>query len=319
MECSNPTCSCTGNDRMVACWLCVGHFHLKCCGLKARDADALADPQKFLQWTCPSCRKISVEFYKLFKNSKDEFDAIKKEFLSLQNKLDKYGDLFNNYANLEKFENLQHNVSPKRKKGNLRSASSQGECATTSSVTNSASMAANFHGTEFPQSLEPGLPLPSPLVNNVIQSVPVNELTPNSALAVYNYPQTAPNNSQAVSNSAPVPVLNNIQYVPKPLRAVPQHRSVFVSRLASETTIEDIEYYIKSKCGENAFVSAYKFVYQQSRSISSFKITVPEEAFNNIIDYTFWPTGTFVREYVYNSNRRSGARLPARTPSSPKN
>lgn len=46
MDCSNINCSVNGSDRMVSCWLCFNHFHLKCCGLKGRDADALADPNK---------------------------------------------------------------------------------------------------------------------------------------------------------------------------------------------------------------------------------------------------------------------------------
>lgn len=116
MNCLSDSCNVTGTERMVTCWLCIGHCHLKCSGLKNRDADALADSSKFLQWTCPKCRAIDIEFYKFFKSSKGDFEQLTRDFLSLQNKLLAFGELFNKFPILDKFVNLQQPSSPKRKK-----------------------------------------------------------------------------------------------------------------------------------------------------------------------------------------------------------
>ncbi|KNC34871.1 hypothetical protein FF38_11116 [Lucilia cuprina] len=51
MDCISRNCNISGDERMVFCWLCLGNYHLKCNGLKARDADALSDKTKNIQWT----------------------------------------------------------------------------------------------------------------------------------------------------------------------------------------------------------------------------------------------------------------------------
>ncbi|KAI8116824.1 hypothetical protein CVS40_11162 [Lucilia cuprina] len=119
MDCISRNCNISGDERMVFCWLCLGNYHLKCNGLKARDADALSDKTKNIQWTCPNCRIIGIEFYKFFKSYKTEFDEIKKDFSTLQGKLSKYGELFSKFTNLDNFA-----VSPKPKRKRTTKASS---------------------------------------------------------------------------------------------------------------------------------------------------------------------------------------------------
>lgn len=102
---------------MVSCWICNGYCHLKCSeGLKAHDADGLLDKSKFLQWTCCNCRKVRVEFYSLFQNSRNEFENICRDFTLLNEKLLKYGELFSKFSCLDNFVNSTPSSSPKRKK-----------------------------------------------------------------------------------------------------------------------------------------------------------------------------------------------------------
>lgn len=325
MECSNAKCSITGNDRMVSCWLCTKHYHLKCSGLKARDADALDDPQKFLHWTCPCCRNISVEFYNLFKDSKAEFDKINKEFLVLQTKLSIFGQLFNNYPSLEKFVNSKNTPLPKNKNSNADSVEAQ-NCVTVISdqiadsihssksdirppISNSYSPS-HLIDTEnavlashVESNCSPFQPYSSGPVTSV-RSVNNNNLLLNCASNEYNV-----NLAHGLNQSAPVS--NLTQVIPKPIRAIPPRKNIFVSRLASETTGEDVEFYIKSKLRTNCLMTVYKYVYSQPRSIVSFRITLPDEEFKHVVDPSFWPENTFVREYVFKERQRDAVRLPA--------
>lgn len=302
MACANKNCSITGTDRMVSCWLCLSYYHLKCCGLKARDADALADSTKNLQWSCPNCKPIGIEFYNMFKSSKDEFEKINKEFLSLQTKFAQFGELFTKYPNLENFV-----VSPKRNKTNLSPVASQNLSVASNSLecfSFSSNLQTPITANSVVRSVTPSKENASSLLENRssdAENVNINGIEPSPSH------QNMPSNEISTGSSIS-PSLN-----PKPLRAIPlkKNKSVFVSRLASDTTVEDVVFYIKNKLSTNSFVSAYKYTYSQPRSITSFKITVGDELYNYLIDPNFWPVHTFVREYVYNQNQRNVARLPS--------
>ena len=117
MDCLNSNCNVTGNERMISCWLCLGNYRLKCSGLKPRDADALADPAKSLQWTCSHCKHINIEFYKFFKSYNDEFNQLNKDFISIQSKLSNFGELFTKFSKLDNFNVKAEYVITKKKEG----------------------------------------------------------------------------------------------------------------------------------------------------------------------------------------------------------
>lgn len=279
MDCLSPNCTITANDRMISCWLCLGNFHLKCTALKSRDADALLDTAKSLHWTCVNCKKINIEFYKFFKSQKSEFEQLNKEFLSVQSKLAKFEDLFNNFQSLDKFINLDCNNSPKTKK-----------------KTNKLSEIPSINTVSVPSSAN---------------SVTVNAGTSTSSTSLnvasshqLNNPSIDMDNGVPVSTASPIITepINGIidnQTVHRPLQAVPPRKNIFVSRLAWDTTSEDVDYYIRSKLGRNIDIFIQKFSFTTSRSISSFKISISHDYFNVIMDPHFWPANTLVREYVY--------------------
>lgn len=294
MDCLQGNCNVSGNDRMVSCWLCLGSYHIKCCGLRARDADALADLGKSLHWTCSRCKNIKIDFYKFFKNYKDVFDQLNKEFLSAQSKLSTFGELFTKFQMLDQFVDTDKSTSTNKK---------------TLSIS-----------------------LPTPVLPNSSLAIPPNSAVVND---VFVFPSTSSNEtSSQTCNSSSITIENNFSnakspLIPpltqtsenlnsddqpriKPLKAIPPKKFIFVSRLASGTSPEDVDYYLKSKTNHNADILIHKFKFSQPRSISSFKLTVPAELFENIMDPGFWPVNTLVREFTYNDRRKPIGVLPQR-------
>lgn len=331
MECSSSKCVKPDSDRTVSCWLCLGYYHLKCSGsnMRARDADALADSQKFLHWTCLQCRNVGIEFYNLFKSSKEEFEKINKEFLSVQKKLASFGELFVNYKNLDKFMNSLQNMSPKNKNKNFENVATQCSLPPAScSIEPSESKAVN----SVPSLLSTAVNRTNvPIIENtenLFYTPTTTALQPifnNENLNIANSSNFIPSNENHANNfinvDSPIVALNNTpnRNVPRPLRVIPPNKTVFISRLASDTTAEDVEYYIKSKCGADCFSSVHKFSFAEPRTVSSFKITVPDEIFKEVVAADFWPIGTIVREFIFKQRPRNTVRLPASLPSMSKN
>ena len=92
--------------------------------------------------------------------------------------------------------------------------------------------------------------------------------------------------------------------VHNPLRAIAPKKTIFISRLASDTSTDDVDYYLKSKIGPHADVLIHKFQYTQQRSIASFKLTISADLFQLVLDTNFWPENTLVREYIYRERQR---------------
>lgn len=275
---------------MLSCWLCTGLYHLKCTGgLKARDADALAEKGKCLQWTCHNCRKISVEFYNMFKNTHEEFDNITKEFTVLQSKLSKYGELFNKFHNLDEFAQPK---SPKRKKTSGPASSS----VLNAPIPANLDPIENNAAPSQPNTI--GYTTPNPSTESF--HAPIPPVSTNAATMQLNNDTNLNPNENHMSS---VNLFNN-QTNNRQLRIHPPKKSIFISRFDSETTEDDIDYYIKNKLNINADVFTKKFTYSQPRSVISFKLTVPHELFDTIMEPRFWPDNTLVREFEIRENKR---------------
>lgn len=300
MNCSHSSCSITTNERMITCWLCDDIYHIKCCGLKPRDADALSDDSKSMHWTCPNCKNISIEFYTMFKSTKNEFIKINNEFLELQKKLNAFGKLFTDYPYLEKFASGQGKSSSRKKN---------------KTHTDSASPSVDPNVRQESIAVPDDIPVNSAAIrnNNVHQHIEPPIINIENCLS-----NTTSLNSLVSANDYASPMSpKSFDYVP--LRAIPPKKAVFVSRLAFETSSEDINFFIKSKISMDAEISTYKFNYSQPREIASFKIIVPDQYFNMLLDPNFWPTNTFVREFTARQNSVSTARLPLRKTNVSKN
>lgn len=277
MNCLNKKCTISDhNERMMSCWLCHGLMHFKCSGLPTLAAEA---SQKYdgLHWCCIYCRKIGVDFYKFFQNRKSAFIQIEKELSELSNRVSDYGKIFDDYKLLDNLQSPPQSSPKRRKSSRIPDKTIAVESPGAASVSN----------------------------NNSEFDTPVN-LNQNS---------TSNNKTKKVKSKTvsiqPSAVLNNDtnNQTHRELRIIPPKRSIFISRCASETTVEDIDYYIKTKLDSNSDSNAvfliHKFLYSQPRSITSFKITPPSDVFDQIFNPCFWPDNTLVREYVYKENQRT--------------
>lgn len=299
MTCSNENCNFTGAERMVSCWLCVEPFHLRCTGgLKPRDADALSDVGKHLHWTCPRCRVIGVEFYNFFKNSRHEFNLINNDLVALQAKISKYGELFTKFENLDKFASSLHPSSPKRKKTLVISPVP-------------------------PQTSLPLIPTPLNLIDiNAVSplssttSISVTAPPVESVTQAYNFDST--NDPKRILRSSSRNTVNSDNAInsidkvsnshisgPRKLTVVKPRRTIFVSRLARDTSTDDLLFYVKSKIDVDLDILCFKINADRNRSISSFRLIVPCDIFEKVVDPEFWPLGILVREYIYRENPRS--------------
>lgn len=291
MSCLINTCSIKDDgERMIDCWLCHELCHLKCSGLSGLVADALTN-NKGLHWCCYKCRKIGVSFYRFFQDTKKKFLNIQEEASDLTNRINDYGKLFDDFKSLDNLKSPPQS-SPKRRKSSRNATKEKNNNPVPVYVTS---------GSSIPDSLS--------IINNIKDpAIPLS-----CADIAQNQPEFALNN--------PVPVFNNSQTINNTLRAVPPKKTVFISRLAFDTTTEDVDSFIKSKVGPNVDISTYKFVFSQPRSITSFKVTVTNDLFERILDPNFWPKYTLVREYIYRENPRSAniGRLPQIDLNAPKN
>ena len=76
--------------------------------------------------------------------------------------------------------------------------------------------------------------------------------------------------------------------------------SIFISRFAASTSVDDIINCICNNTNSNLShsIRSYKYKTDVQKEISSFRITTPQEYFNSLISTTFWPDGTLVNEFI---------------------
>lgn len=315
MDCINKNCTITGTERMVSCWLCNGYCHLKCSGgLKARDADALLDKSKFLQWTCHNCRKIRVEFYNLFQSSRNEFDTICKDFSVLNEKLLKYGELFSKFSSLEKFV-ISESSSPKRKKTMETLPLPQLLCNSNLQPADLMHVAQSFPSSDtntpqiehIPETPIQSLALPlvnQPLANQQFSTSPIPTIIAIPETPILNGPLTSNISSSQGSSTSNI---SSGKKEPTVLKTIPPRKTIFASRFACDTTTEDISSFLQSKVDISTLdnISIYKM---NSRNRASFKIIVPEYLFELIVNPGIWPKHAIIREFIYRDNEN--VRIP---------
>lgn len=306
MTCFAPKCTVRKEgERQVVCWLCDDLYHMKCVGLLARTTDQLVDSEIGLRWCCLKCRKVDIEFYRFFTSNRYEFSEMHKEFASLYAKFRKFEERFDKFDCLNELVRTRDNASssPKRKKV-VESISSPQVVNTAPPVLIYEPMDTQANVLALPTTRSRGF-------QNLI------EFDPNSPTASGSLRGTkSPDNVDGISKTAepvakPPTFLNRIPQTdpkisaPKELTVVKPRKTIFVSRLSRDTTVNDLLFYVKSKLDTDHDILCFKINANSTRSISSFRLIVPCEIFDGIVDSEFWPLGILVREYVYRENPRS--------------
>lgn len=299
MACIKKGCTLDHNDeRMIICWLCHGLCHFKCSGLSGLVAESISK-HKSLHWRCNNCQQIGAEFFRFFQSTKDTFLQIRNNMVNLSNQINEYGKLFEDYKTLENLKSPVESSPKRRKSPRIFNKDNHLEI--------------NGNDIEFGTPCGPTLSLPKTAV------IPDKQSTRDTNL---NNCNTIPSNIEIVMDPTSSTSSNaNRDNVPKQLIVIPSKKSIFVSRFAAETSTIDIDHYIKTKLNFNADISSFKFSYSQPRDITSFKIMVPNDLFEKIVNPGFWPENTVVHEYVYKNNSRANniVRLPSNDTTNPKN
>ena len=258
MACSLKNCTLGDNEVYIRCWICEVEYHSKCAGISARVSDALNE-KKGVRWSCEKCRGFESDFFQHFKQCRAAFLEISNDLVGVQTKLAKYEDAFKSFSVLN--ANSLDRSPPKRRK-NLRSNNKNITAEKTVSL-----------------SLTPQPP----------QIVPSNEVVVVEEI-------TQITRADLVKETVPPPVTPISHH--KDLVVVSPKKAIFLSRFAADTTENDVLFYIRSKIKKDNEILINKFIFAKPRSIASFKVIVPMEIFNNLLDPSFWPKNTVVHEYV---------------------
>lgn len=289
MACTKPKCRNKSEDPLISCWVCDSIFHGKCVELAPRTVDNLREG-KGLRWCCKKCMDYDVEFFAFFRNSRNKLDEINNDLKCLTKKFLDYKEILETSLR-----------SPKRKKKTIAVNSPSPNGNNTDNIdpndvdkglniapsTSSYSILANTNlsvlqhqNLQLPQALTPNMP---PNNHVLTPSMPPNNQVPTRALYA-DVPDFMPGSN------------------PPMLKVISPKKTIFAARFASETTTDAVVHYIKHKIGNDIDVTVFKFKYTERRSKCSFKIIVPEENFQTIVNTDFWPPNAIIHEYVYNNN-----------------
>lgn len=291
MNCINKNCKINNDaERMITCFLCHCLIHYKCSGMPTLVNEAISEYDG-LNYFCMPCRKPAVEFYRFFQGTKTRFLDVKNAVATLTENISNYGKLFDQFSS---FDNLK---SPPKSSPVIRKSSRK--CVK-----------------------DKENPSPSQLVSNTnVQASKtsvttiVTPPTPTDVLQPTNSHITIDGEIAATSGQSASEIVTNQRM----LRIKPARKNIFISRFLSDTTVDEIDYYIKSKLNFGADILIKKFTYTTPRDITSFKLSVPPDLFEDMVNPNFWPDSALVREYVNKENpRRSNAAPfpPRSTPAS---
>lgn len=339
MSCSKPKCRTKGDEPMVACWLCNDIYHAKCVDLAPRTADNLRE-DKGLRWCCKKCMVYDVAFFSFLKNTNAELDYILTDLNNLTNKFLKYKELFDKAPCSPKRKKNGNAVNTDT--SSLNNSKKSNNIADTDQVnshpsTPSASTVL-ISSQPPPQVAEKQMFLPTASTSTTLispqpqQQVALKQTFPSSSdslsySSAFRLP--SPQNSQSsqfmlpittLSQNNPIPCIkdqsiplkpNSNAFAPKAvnsstvLKVVSPKKTIFAARFAPETTTDAVINYVKQKIGRDIDILVFKFKYSEQRSKSSFKIIVPEENFDTIVNPDFWPPKAIIHEYVYRNNPHS--------------
>ena len=295
----------------ISCYGCAKYYHNKCVSIKASVSDVLTSSDaNGLQWFCKNCRTTSTSrlFAKLqdYQKSADKISALAMNLLDMvvqhQSDAQNLNDILNTINSRQPANSLQASNSLQlSRKTRSKSASCLPDNNTSSTAPNVAP-AAVIHIDESLAAVNSVPVTPAP-----VSPVPVLSV-PSVALQDIPVPEIAVSSS-AITNQLTDSSSSDLVIIKKRVR-----KSIFVSRFAASTSINDIVKYISKKTVNpnlEQLVRCFKYNTDITREISSFRITPPEEYFSSLLDTNFWPDGTLVKEFLPRSNANS-LQIPAK-------
>lgn len=313
MSCSAETCRLvSSSERALTCWICSDIWHVKCAGISARVVDEMYAEKNGLRWCCVKCRDIDVDFCKFFKKSTSEMVTMGRQLWDLYTRFSKFSSLLEQFPVIDSVI-TSPDMDRKRKKvtdksnRSSNSADKSDRSSDSSEKTESSSILAETVGDK-----QKKVVFASPTVKKQETNSKKRENKSKSNRA--NKTEVEAEIVDAtVTPTANVESGTNMTR-PNTLSMAPAKKMVFVSRFDPQTTAEDLNSYIKSKIDGDFYLKTFKLKSSYSESRSSFKIIVPQDIFDKIIRYDFWPKKAFVKEFVDKADNL--AHLPSIQPSS---
>ncbi|KAH8321763.1 hypothetical protein KR067_000464, partial [Drosophila pandora] len=269
-------------DSYLSCWLCnnCSHIQFASGGYNGRISD-LITKNIGLTWSCIACREIESEMRTFMKQTRNGFLDVRKQF-SAHN--EQFLTVENQFLGLKLLSE-----SPRKKIPNhnpmavtlLSTPASHAIYSDTFLTPNTSSptvvpvevIHSPSHLMESSRSLGPPIVLEPPSLENL--QVPV-----------------APS-PRALTGVAPVLRSSGLS-----LRAVAPRKALFVSRLMPDATVDDP---LKPSCPlklDPNELAVFKFNFKHKRSISSFKIVIPESYFEKAVDPSAWPEHSIIHEFL---------------------
>lgn len=298
----------------ICCWLCSNLVHVKCAGYSGLVADAVAQ-RTGLSWTCESCREIETEMRVFMRQTRSGFKDLSVGFNKLNAQFLAVDAQFNSLKLLGE--------SPKRKKSTPRdlqtTAISQFSTVEQFLTPTAPSAPQTMFATPI-ASMVVDVPIVDAVPTDTAISAPLSDSSAvvkkrtgrpksNKAPPPVTITAGSPVNLEPTGDSTPaVPPL-----VSRPLVGIPPMKQIFVSRLAPDSTSEDVMAYIQAKISD-ATIKVEKFKFSYDRQVASFKINVPPEHFATTSSPSFWPEYLVVKEYKPKIKNRIPIRLPPKDP-----
>lgn len=307
MSCSFQNCHIiVDTERSLSCWICSDIWHIKCAGISARVADEIYSKQNGLKWCCVKCRQISIEFCRFLKEASSEIKEMGRELWSLYSRFGKFSSLFEKFPDLEDFMS-----SAQKRKRETNKTSTKTDFVTPKSV-ETAKLDDRPTSSRFSPVIKDGdrqkrVTFASPSVNSkqdknpkpVSKSCQKDDTQDCESVTQISQGKVPCVNNETVNLS---PIADNRakrpKLITKTLSSATAKKIVFVSRLAPDTTTDEVNSYIRSCIKGDFYLKTFKLRSSYADHRSSFKVIIPPDIFDKIVKREFWPKRAFVKEFV---------------------
>jgi hypothetical protein len=112
-----------------------------------------------------------------------------------------------------------------------------------------------------------------------------------------NLPSTSASTNQVLASPSTEPSLEETCGI----TVVPPPKAIFLSRLGADVSKEQVEKFIKTKIPNAVGLSVRKMLFKSPREYSTFVVNTGNnaEVFNTVVDSSFWPALTVVKEFQH--------------------
>lgn len=261
---------------------CEQMFHASCANLTKSVTELLCSDRSGLHWYCTSCRALSPSVF---------FDKIKQFGESLNNLNTNFRDILSNYLVLNpQIENSlnetsSHDDSLPSNKTLINTPIAFASTPSISKTTKQADMRKKHKKSKKKKSkITNKVSSTAHSSKSISSNPPANSSPENLNSPTYASPEVI--NPQAISSAVPIF-----------LQAMPKPKSIFISRLHPDTTVDTVKDFIKQQnvIPADAFLSCRKI--GNKPTYSSFKITVASCHFAAVYDSNIWVDNIFKSEF----------------------